>query len=79
MTHISSNGHENQLDYILVDNRIRGRLRDVEANRLIDLGSDPPSLKATIEQKANDGRKEAKETVGSRLAAELHFRLRQET
>jgi len=49
VTHISSIGHENQLDYILVDNLTRGELRDVETNRSIDLGSDHTSLKATIE------------------------------
>ena len=49
VTHIGTQGQQSQLDYVLVDNWSRTKLRDTEAGTWIDLGSDHAALRVVLD------------------------------
>ena len=69
-THINAHGSTSQLDYILVDNRTKSQLKDVEAGNIIDLGSDHFCIKAIMkfEQKFKSERKKGQRKAPSAKA-----------
>ena len=65
VTHFGTQGHTSQLDYILVNNFTKAKLKDVEAGSWIDLGSDHACLKAELDCRRKSRKVRKKKKVGS--------------
>ena len=49
ITHVGTQGQTHQLDYVLVDNWSRSKLRDAEASTCVNLGSDHLALRVCFD------------------------------